>query len=309
LSVNQQDTLELNASSGTPAMKGAWSLLQAAGYAPRSHVWQIRNPKEQDKNQSRVFSSDVQFLKQEFDLKVIKQQVADYNYSGALSTLKTCGLETDLLTALLTYGRCRMSFDFDKAEKALEPVKHDVDEQLIREISELQKRSLAALSRECYLNAITKLKNREYAEFLTLVASFQENTLRAMIWQKTSIDLRDSNHWSEFQKIDNGKLYKYLKTSYKNRLPNFMDGPAMMKTLEYYSDFSNVRTMFKELKQYIKARNNQIHRLEGTSEIQEQAKLLKTLRELLGKISTIPEENSFNILNKQIFELLNRAIS
>ncbi|MGL5834510.1 MAG: hypothetical protein ACRC1Z_14945, partial [Waterburya sp.] len=33
------DRLELNSSSGTPAMKGSWSIIQASGLAPNSHLW------------------------------------------------------------------------------------------------------------------------------------------------------------------------------------------------------------------------------------------------------------------------------
>jgi hypothetical protein len=303
----KQDTLELNASSGTPAMKSTWSLLQAAGYAPHSHVWQVRNPKEQEKDQSRVFSSDVLFLKQEFDLKVVKQQIEDYNYSGALSTLKANGLETDLSTALLNYGRCRMAFDFNRAGAALEPVKATVDPRLIREISELRQRSLEALSRECYLSALTKLKNQEYAEFLTLLSSFQENILRTMIWRKLSIDLRKSQPWSALQQVDEGKLYRYLENC-RQRLPEFINVPVMMDILEYYPDFSDIRPMLQEIKRYIDERNNLIHRLEGTSEIQDQEKLLSTLRQILQRVSAIPRENPFDYLNQQIFQLLDRAV-
>lgn len=49
-----QEWLEFNASSGTPVMKSTWSILQAAGYVPKSRVWQVRNPKEMQPGQSRV---------------------------------------------------------------------------------------------------------------------------------------------------------------------------------------------------------------------------------------------------------------
>jgi hypothetical protein len=40
----EEATFEFNSSSGTPTMKSTWSILQAAGYAPHSHVWQVRDP-------------------------------------------------------------------------------------------------------------------------------------------------------------------------------------------------------------------------------------------------------------------------
>ena len=48
-----QDTLVLNGSSGTPAMKACWSILQASGYVSNSQVWQVRNPKEMQLGQAR----------------------------------------------------------------------------------------------------------------------------------------------------------------------------------------------------------------------------------------------------------------
>jgi hypothetical protein len=65
------DNLEFNASSDTPVMKSAWTVLQAAGYAPHSSVWQVRNPKQIQTGQTRVFETNVDTLKREFDVKVI----------------------------------------------------------------------------------------------------------------------------------------------------------------------------------------------------------------------------------------------
>ena len=60
----EQDTLVFNGSSGTPAMKACWSILQASGYASSSHVWQVRNPKEMQPGQARVFRNDVKCLEE-----------------------------------------------------------------------------------------------------------------------------------------------------------------------------------------------------------------------------------------------------
>ena len=79
-------TLELNASSGTPAMKAAWSIMQAAGYAPHSRIWQVRNPKEARPGQDRVFANSVNILKQEFDLKSTHQCPID-----GMSGIDVCG--------------------------------------------------------------------------------------------------------------------------------------------------------------------------------------------------------------------------
>ena len=79
LSMENGDCIEFNASSGTPAMKSAFSILQAAGYVTDGTVWQVRNPSEMRDGQLRVFATDVSVLRQEFDRKVIQKQISDCN--------------------------------------------------------------------------------------------------------------------------------------------------------------------------------------------------------------------------------------
>ena len=92
LGMEKGDRIEFNASSGTPAMKSAFSLLQAAGYATNGQVWQVRNPTEVKEGQTRVFPTDVTVLRQEFDLKVVKGQIEGFNYGSALANLEASGL-------------------------------------------------------------------------------------------------------------------------------------------------------------------------------------------------------------------------
>ncbi len=81
--LEEGDRLEFNASSGTPAMKSSFSVLQAAGYAPQSTVWQVRNPSEMKAGQTRVFPADISVLRREFELRTFNSQVANYNFDGA----------------------------------------------------------------------------------------------------------------------------------------------------------------------------------------------------------------------------------
>jgi hypothetical protein len=136
--LSKQDRLEFNASSGTPVMKTSWSILQAAGYAPHSSVWQVRNPREMKSGQPRVFQTNVDTLKNEFDFKVVKRQIEDYNYSGALVTLENSNLSTNLIIALLEYGNYRLAFDFDRAFNAIQPFANLVEPEFNSEISSLR---------------------------------------------------------------------------------------------------------------------------------------------------------------------------
>jgi hypothetical protein len=116
LSMEKGDRIEFNASSGTPAMKSAFSLLQAAGYATNGQVWQVRNPTEIKENQTRVFKTDVGVLRQEFDLKVVKGQIEGFNYGSALANLEGSGLaeRSLVLVNLLKAGIAWHQGQFDR---------------------------------------------------------------------------------------------------------------------------------------------------------------------------------------------------
>ncbi|WP_434687041.1 hypothetical protein [Pseudanabaena minima] len=116
LSMEKGDRIEFNASSGTPAMKSAFSLLQAAGYAANGQVWQVRNPTEIKENQTRVFQTDVGVLRREFDLKVVKGQIEGFNYGSALANLEESGLaeRSPMLVNLLKAGIAWHQGQFDQ---------------------------------------------------------------------------------------------------------------------------------------------------------------------------------------------------
>ncbi|MEA5421098.1 hypothetical protein VB712_17875 [Spirulina sp. CCNP1310] len=108
------DFIEFNASSGTPAMKAALSMLQAAGYATQGRVWQVRNPKEMQPGQERVYETDVTVLRQEFDRQKLRQLVEEYNYSGALDLVEQSDLLIDeSAIALLKAGKIWNQGQFD----------------------------------------------------------------------------------------------------------------------------------------------------------------------------------------------------
>lgn len=309
------DYLELNASSGTPVMKSAWSILQAAGYGQRSRVWQVRNPKQIRPDQVHVFETNVDTLKREFDLKVVQQQIADYNYSGALVTLKSAGLHNETAIALLEYGRCRKAFDFNTAYSYISPVAEALPESLVKDMALLRKGDSTALARECYYIALTKLKNCEYADFLVLLASFQESILRSLLQNHVGINLKTSVHrgaediWRDIRTVDSGKLFEYLK---KYRLENgsflktqgFLNSTVMTAMLSYYPGFESVETHLESLKGYVRKRNNQVHRLEGVSKLDDEEQLLLTLRKILKQVVVLPPTSPFDQLSEEVIRII-----
>ena len=314
--LSKQDRLEFNASSGTPVMKTAWSILQAAGYASHSSVWQVRNPKTMNPGQSRVFQTNVDALKNEFDFQVLERQIKNYNYSGAVS-LENPNLLTDLIKALLKYGHSRLAFDFNRAFDAINPVANYVDRQLITQISQLRQNNQLALLKEVYFKADIKLENKQYADFLIDVFRFQEGFLKYLLQTKLPDKIKwpkkyheTKNLWQQLKQIDDGKLRQYLEGNKSQGFPvkGFPSRYHMIDMLEYYKESRPLMTHLKELNEHCDARNQSVHNFEGISELKDKDKILKTMRQILQQQVQVPKENPFDVLNQTIFDLLRKCL-
>jgi hypothetical protein len=315
------DTLEFNASSGTPVMKSAWSILQAAGYTPNSRVWQVRNPMEMQPGQVRVFQTNVDTLKKEFEIKVAKQQINDYNYSGALVTLAAAELTQSPIVELLEYARCRMAFDYDRAYACLHPVLDQVDARWHQEISTLRQRQYAALAREAYFNSLTRLKNRAYTEFLERLSSFQETALRGLVQNhlpgidlRTGTDRAKEEIWEDLKQVEGGKLYRYLETykippgNHALKLSGFVNVAVMRAILSYYPDYASIEPHLETLRKLIQDRNDFVHRLEGISSIEGEEMVLTAMRRILKQLRIPSVDHPFDDLNQQISNLLEKSL-
>ena len=316
--LGNKDRLEFNASSGTPVMKTAWSLLQAAGYAPQSSVWQVRNPDKVKPGQARVFQTNVDTLKNEFDYKIIEQQVNNYNYGGALISLEKSNLSFPLIKALLEYGQYRLAFDFDRAFNSLQPFENKIDKSLVLEIDSLCNKNSLALLKEVYYKALTRLKNQLYADFLVDVSRFQERFLQYLAEQKLGFEMPESypdtyGFWDKIKKVDNGKLYQFLADY---RLPNngkftlqgFPNRPNMMAILEYYKESPSLLEPLKVLNDACDTRNRIVHKIEGISKLDNPEVITKAMREALQQKTEVSKENRFTSLNKIICEELSKYL-
>ncbi|PSB14018.1 hypothetical protein C7B69_19490 [filamentous cyanobacterium Phorm 46] len=318
--LSKQDRLEFNASSGTPVMKTSWSLLQAAGYAPHSSVWQVRNPREMKEGQPRVFQTNVDTLKNEFDFKVVKKQIEDYNYSGALVTLKDSNLSTNLIIALLEYGQYRLAFDFNRAFNAIQPFANLVEPEFISEISSLRQKNRIALFKEVYFKAVIKLKNQQYADFLVDVFRFQEGFLRFLVETKLGFNLPEKftetqQFWHQLKAFDGGNLQHFLN-NYKLKngqalrfLEGFPSRFVLIAILECYEkEFANLLEPLGQLNDYCEQRNRCVHSFEGVSELEDGGKILKILRDILRQKTAVPDNNPFNLINSKICNLLTEVL-
>jgi len=313
-SVGDGDRIELNASSGTPAMKYSFTLLQAAGYIVNGQVWQVRDPQKMKEGQKRVFETDGSVLRREFDRKVIRKQVENCNYAGALESLRFSSLASANAIALLEYGRCRIAFDFDSAFDQIQLITNQVPQQLLQEIADLRQRRLDAIAKELYFNALIRYRNREFSEFLVLLTQFQECVLGLLIQRKLNLEL-PSNHqetrhfWDGLKIVDGGQPYQTLLVSYQRRgwtfvAESFPKRPHLIGILEHYADITQVMVLLKDFNEYCEQRNRRVHRFEGVSEIENGLELMAKLKKLIRMLISLPNENPFDLLNQQIYELI-----
>jgi hypothetical protein len=319
------DRLELNASSGTPAMKSTWGILQAAGYIPHSQVWQVRNPKEMQPGQDRVFATDMGILRQQFDRTIIQQQLADYNYSGALITLESSSFKTDLLVAMVKYGHSRSAFDFDRAGEYIESYRNQVSTDLLKDIDELRKPDdkprkpkdklpkPEALLKEIYYGAEIYEKTKNYCNFLIAVGQFQENSLRLLL-SNAGLPVPEDRKWKSFwlkvEQVNTGKLLEHLSNEqthheYKYiRTQGELNIPTMLEILRYFKDPNMSINTLEELEAACKQRNAYMHKLKGVSEVPEAQTVLNDMRTILCTLTTVPQQNPFDRLNAEILAKL-----
>jgi len=223
--LDEEDRLDLNGSSGTPAMKAAWNILQAAGYAdPRSLVWQVRDPRSMSEGQERVYRTDLKFLRREYELKVVKQQLEDYNYSSTLITLDSSSLLTDKAKALLTYANARFARNFEDAKDQIKNIftKEDDEYKYIKDINKLISEQPELIYQDFYHKTLIKLDRKEYAEFLIYLSTLNENILaffayrillQEIDWKKKWHDVKDI-FFNKIKNYDEGKLINHLKNKY-----------------------------------------------------------------------------------------------
>ena len=311
---NAPDTLELNGSSGTPVMKSAWSILQAAGYAPKSRLWQVRNPKEQQPGQARVFQTNIQILRQTFDTKIIEQQLKDYNYNGALTTLRASGLATPRLEALLRYGYCRLALDFAQAKAAVVPT---MAGRWRQEMVVLLSDEPVTLLQEAYFNAVVELKNRQLSNFLVRMSQFYEQALQYFVDQQLSgaPALPDSFgqtqlFWEQLAQ-QQPALFDYLQQyrfrGHPLRLEAFPSRPVFLAILEYGQP--PVLLPLQSLSTVYDQRNRYIHQFEGISELDDADQMLRVMRQILSNAGIHDFNNPFNALNQEIVSGLKHEIS
>ena len=119
--------------------------------------------------------------------------------------------------------------------------------------------------------------------------------------------------WLAIRQLEQGQVYRYLQ-QYKLpkgdllRLNEVISRYVVIALLEYYPKHSSTLILIRDLNEYCELRNEAVHGFIGVSEIEDQDRLLTTLRKLMKQVVGISDTNPFDRLNQQICTLLDRTI-
>ncbi len=320
MKASSSDILEFNASSGTPVMKSAWGVLKAAGYtARRDRLWQVRNPKEMKPGQAHVFEMNIAVLRDEFDLKLIQQQIADYNYSGALIEVQNTAFATPEITGLLAYARCRRAFDFNRANDAILGFKGSLDDRWFKGIAKLRTNDEPSLFAEVYFNMVLSHQNQDYFSFLARLSSLKEVILKRLIEKHIAPIPEDKSEeqepfWQALKGYDGGRIYRSLEEAANRspsiRLQGWLNQSTMIEILGCLPEYAKILNYLKAIDQECKLRNKAIHQLRGVSSLNQPEEILTKVRRILKPlVKRSLSDNPFDDLNEEITSRMSKIRS
>ena len=223
------------------------------------------------------------------------------------------------VSVLLEYGRCRLACDFEKARQEIKDFRNIIDSRLSEEIDYLEHRDQKYFIIELYFHAFTKLKNKEYSNFLIILFAFQESVLRFQVRKRLCPELLNYS-WKKveekveqaIQKYREGNLYKYLQNYQLHNgqalKPNNLNRVVLLVLLEYFDERSSLLEPINRLNKYCDLRSDYVYQFEGVSSLEDKEPLVKDIYKIVRQITQVPEQNSFDILNQQIHFLLTNSL-
>ncbi len=170
------------------------------------------------------------------------------------------------------------------------------------------------LLQEAYYKGILKIKTEQYADFLILLFSFQENMLKFLVKQQLlrskfkKLDWRNAEHQIR-SKIEQGELNRHLKAYRYNgrslQLEGTINRIIMLAILDYFSDLKSVTLLLKKLESYCQDRNDLVHDLKGVSALKNEGEIIRAMCQIMEYVKPdFDATNPFNSLNEQILNQL-----
>ncbi len=337
--MDKTDTLLLNVSSGTPAMKSALLVLKTLGEFPCKLI-QVNTP-EKAMNESRHKNYDVKVL-WELDedngdccenrcmeihcptlsalknQEIIKKQLLTYDYQAALSVAEN--MESDFSGSyidLLRMAYFRLLLNFKEVDSILK--KYSFDFLPVRESSSRKYFEYA-------LNLDIKLKRREYADFIRATTPLIVDLFEIILRKQYKIDINDyskitkkGREWDSY-KLKGTQVLSVLLDINPNFNYGFIYSFQLRALLNYYSNNPSLKKLIDDLRfieekvrnlaahQIVSIDDDKIRELTGFSGENIMNKIKQAF--LYTKMNIKPEFwDSYDQMNKRIINLIDKTKS
>ena len=335
--MEREDTLLINISSGTPAMKSGLLVLKTLGEFP-CHLIQVSTPMKKMNNHvhddfdvftawevdpdneegfenrcKEVFCPSLSQLKNE---EIIKEHIAVYDYQAALAVAEKMPVETvENYKPLLEMATRRIFLDFAGVDRILG--EHPCFTLPVREGDKRKYFEYA-------LGIDVKLRRKEYVEFIRSITPLIVDLFELILENRCKIKIDDYCVETAFgRKWDSGKLEgtevkTALDANYANgfrteNMPVYSD--HLCALLLYVSQEQNLKELVQNLRDVEKKiRNLAAHEIISITDHTIQEKTGFTGEQIMGMLKTafvyttikVKKEdwNSYDQLNEQIIQAM-----
>ena len=329
--MDASDTLLLNVSSGTPAMKSGLLVLQTLGEYPataiqvstptekmneHSHkdydielLWELNEDNRLDfKNRCKIVECPT--LSKIKNEEIIKKHIAVYDYQAAVAVAETMQPEdTKRYLNYLKMAEARILLDFPTVDKWQ------------KEIAENCLPVKSGNSRKYFeyaLNLSIKLKRKEYADFIRGITPVIVDLFEIVLKKQCNIDINAYTYdiggvrnWDK-RKLDGTRLLEVLNKNYKG---DFRCGPVysdhLRSLIQAYSRDIHLCRLVEDLRQVeANIRNLAAHQIVSITEEKIEKKTGFTGKQIMDKIIAIFSYTGMNIGTRSwlSYDEMNRLI-
>ena len=337
--MDESDTLILNISSGTPAMKSALAVLKTIseiscrlvqvptpvksqnihdnrGYDPEL-IWECNEDNKPDA-ENRCTDVELPSLAIKKKEEVIKMHVLAYDYHAALQVARTIPEKiTGRYINMLEMASARYNFDL-KAFAALSKKSNYTPPV---QISNLLKRFEYALILQ------VKLEKKEYVDFIRALTPLIVDLFEQVLEKKCGIKVEDYcfyrkmeggtkvRNWDS-EKLNGSEVLRALENSYINGFKyGFVYSDHLKVLIEHFSTDENLKKLTERLRSVeSQVRNLAAHEMDSFDESKIKSLtgmsadvIMQTIRSYFGYLgNNIPKEvwNSYDEMNRMIIDAI-----
>lgn len=334
--MDESDTLLLNVSSGTPAMKSGLLVLQTLGEFPckliqvvtparkmNEHIhkdydvetlWELNEDNEEN-FENRCIETKCPTLSMIKNEEIIKKHISVYDYQAAIAVARTMPKEyTESYMELLEMAASRLLLDFKNVDRILARTKEDclpVKENRARKYFEYA------------LGLDIKLRRAEYADFIRGITPLIVDLFEMVLKNKCHIDINDyCVQTNGVRKWDSSKIVgTEVETAFYQEFPDgFRYGPVysihLKALIQYFTSDSRLVSLTEELRNVESSiRNIAAHEIISITEETIRKRTGFTGKQIMKKIKSVfvyagfriteDDWNSYDRMNEMIVKAMN----